>query len=429
MFLYPKSKLRSTCTHPLESDIPLYSDCFLQCQYSVIKKHYGYSRQRNAYKLLVLTTQYKHLLNYSGSDKPSIELSVTLSYMKNEFQCLVCPEVLKMQVRTMVCQHVTCRYPFLTAMPKVEYIVPYVVNVLLRKRLNSIARGITSLVKGIKMNVVFLLSFKTFKISQDSVRSSNLNEMSTHIAYHIHYNVLLPTVCSGCNSLSPPLDDDYKSQEAEKLAVQLRPELTFIAGRVKGTIWHTLCGAQLRYNRAKGLVSANSSLRKFEDGIQTAPCDVLSAAPGSEWHVIRSHQNSLPLPDPDNLQRTDYDYKSSYEAGETAPPEDPSSIPGPAQVVPYRVSAAPAGLQNDPQASTVHRAIKEKKGRRSTRKDPTSNEKGSLTKTCGVPEILVLKTSVGREHQQCLGIETHEGQGCRDTKQPQASDCEHDQRL
>lgn len=48
----------------------------------------------------------------------SEELSVTLSYMKNEFQCLVCPEVLKMQVRTMVCQHVTCRYPFLTAMPK-----------------------------------------------------------------------------------------------------------------------------------------------------------------------------------------------------------------------------------------------------------------------------------------------------------------------
>lgn len=28
----------------------------------------------------------------------------------------------------------------------------------------------------------------------------------SHIAYHIHYNVLLPTVCSGCNSLSPPLD-------------------------------------------------------------------------------------------------------------------------------------------------------------------------------------------------------------------------------
>lgn len=53
-------------------DIPLYSDCFLECQYSVIKKHYGYSRQRNVYKLLVLTVQYKHLLNYSGSDKPSI---------------------------------------------------------------------------------------------------------------------------------------------------------------------------------------------------------------------------------------------------------------------------------------------------------------------------------------------------------------------
>lgn len=59
----------------------------------------------------------------------SEELSVTLSYMKNELQCLVCPEVLKMQVRTMACQHVACRYPFLTAMPKVEYIVPYVVEV------------------------------------------------------------------------------------------------------------------------------------------------------------------------------------------------------------------------------------------------------------------------------------------------------------
>lgn len=59
-------------------DIPLYSDCFLQCQYSVIKKHYGYSRQRNAYKLLVLTTQYKHLLNYSGSDKPSIVAELCL---------------------------------------------------------------------------------------------------------------------------------------------------------------------------------------------------------------------------------------------------------------------------------------------------------------------------------------------------------------
>lgn len=59
----------------------------------------------------------------------SEELSVTLSYMKDEFQYLVCPEVLKMQVRTMVCQHVACRNPFLNAMPKVEYIVPYVVEV------------------------------------------------------------------------------------------------------------------------------------------------------------------------------------------------------------------------------------------------------------------------------------------------------------
>lgn len=35
---------------------------------------------------------------------------------------------------------------------------------------------------------------------------SNVLQIPSHVAYHIHYNVLLPAVCSGCSSQSPPPD-------------------------------------------------------------------------------------------------------------------------------------------------------------------------------------------------------------------------------
>ncbi|KAL1773684.1 E3 ubiquitin-protein ligase RNF138 isoform X1 [Sigmodon hispidus] len=137
----------------------------------------------------------------------SEELSAATSYTEDDFYCPVCQEVLKTPVRTAACQHVFCRKCFLTAMRESGIHCPLCRGSVTRREracperaldLENIMRKFSGSCRCCSKKIKFYRMrhhyksckkyqdeygvssvIPNFKISQDSVRSSNRSETST----------------------------------------------------------------------------------------------------------------------------------------------------------------------------------------------------------------------------------------------------------